>query len=196
MIKNSLKFTQEGSIFYTAMYDPFKEMLEVKVMDTGVGIEESQRGMIFDSYGKRTLYPELNQDGIGLGLKICKQIVEYYNGTIDFSSQGKDQGSIFTFSMHMKASKSFAIDQLKQEPLSFAKLELFSDFTSNPRNADDMEEVVEARDESIVNRYSPKQTQEEGVTPRQMIRSLKIDEQDKSYEGASASANKGPRKDL
>ena len=60
--------------------------------------------------------------------------------------------------MHMKASKSFAIDQLKQEPLSFAKLELFSDFTSNPRNADDMEEVVEARDESIVNRYSPKQT--------------------------------------
>ena len=44
----------------------------------------------------------MNSEGIGLGLLICKQLVEQNGGTIKATSDGINQGSCFTFSMLME----------------------------------------------------------------------------------------------
>ena len=43
--------------------------------------------------------PANKKDGAGLGLTICKQIVEKYNGEISFKSEGRHKGSMFKISM-------------------------------------------------------------------------------------------------
>ena len=44
----------------------------------------------------------MNSDGLGLGLRICKQLVEQNGGTIRADSDGINKGSSFTFSMKME----------------------------------------------------------------------------------------------
>ena len=44
----------------------------------------------------------MNVEGIGLGLAICKRIVENSGGEITVSSDGENRGSTFKFSMHME----------------------------------------------------------------------------------------------
>lgn len=45
----------------------------------------------------------MNHEGIGMGLKICKNLVELNHGTIQVHSRGENMGSTFTFSMQMMA---------------------------------------------------------------------------------------------
>ena len=52
-------------------------------------------------FGKLDRTIEQNLDGIGMGLTICKKIVENNDGYIDVFSAGEDQGSTFIFSMKM-----------------------------------------------------------------------------------------------
>lgn len=53
-------------------------------------------------FGKLERTAEMNSDGLGLGLRICKQLVEQNGGTIQADSAGINKGSNFTFSMLME----------------------------------------------------------------------------------------------
>ena len=53
-------------------------------------------------FGKLQRTAEMNSDGLGLGLRICKQLVEQNGGTIKANSDGINMGSSFTFSMKME----------------------------------------------------------------------------------------------
>ena len=57
-------------------------------------------------FGKLERTAEMNSDGLGLGLRICKQLVEQNGGTIQADSDGIDKGSSFTFSMRMEEFSS------------------------------------------------------------------------------------------
>ena len=50
----------------------------------------------------------MNSDGLGLGLRICRQLVEQNGGTIQADSDGINKGSSFTFSMKMEDYSSEA----------------------------------------------------------------------------------------
>ena len=45
----------------------------------------------------------MNLDGVGMGLNICKKIVDESGGTISVLSEGENKGSTFQFSMNMKS---------------------------------------------------------------------------------------------
>ena len=76
LIKNSLKFTFEGQIRVVVDYFEEKKKLYVSIQDTGLGIDEKDQKSLFQDFRKLESTEGVNNEGIGLGLSICKSIVE------------------------------------------------------------------------------------------------------------------------
>lgn len=90
---NSLKFTPDGGSITLACED-LKEWVAFSVKDTGPGIPEDKRGMIFEKYAQMEEHRSL---GFGLGLAMCKMAVELHKGRIWVESEvGKGSKFIFT----------------------------------------------------------------------------------------------------
>lgn len=53
-------------------------------------------------FGKLQRTAEMNSEGLGMGLMICQKLVEQNDGTIEVHSDGRDMGSMFSFSMKMQ----------------------------------------------------------------------------------------------
>ena len=75
--------------------------MSVYVIDDGVGIAAEDIDRLFSRFGKLHRTAELNNEGIGLGLTIVKQIVEASEGAIGVFSEGKGKGSLFYFTMKL-----------------------------------------------------------------------------------------------
>jgi signal transduction histidine kinase len=95
LINNAVKFTDEGSITFTARYFPETKVAEFKVADTGIGIEQKMLPSIFERFQQLDSSETRKQGGVGLGLYIVKKYTEVLGGQIQVKSElGK--GSIFT----------------------------------------------------------------------------------------------------
>jgi two-component system, sensor histidine kinase and response regulator len=80
-------------------FDHSKNMLIVSIVDSGLGIKKKDKGKLFKLFGSiKDEKRKLNMKGIGLGLVICKLIVEKFDGKIDFISKFK-KGSTFYFTL-------------------------------------------------------------------------------------------------
>lgn len=99
IISNAIKFTEKGHIILGAKRKNEKE-IEISIEDTGIGIDNNSFEVIFDRF--KQLGDTLNKPkGTGLGLPICKNIVENHGGTIWVNSEvGK--GSTFYFTLPIK----------------------------------------------------------------------------------------------
>lgn len=86
---NALKFTDEGGSIEIGM-ETFPDKIKIFVRDTGIGISEENIPKIFERFVKLDNFAQ----GTGLGLPICKMIVEKLNGSIGVNSK-KGEGSIF-----------------------------------------------------------------------------------------------------
>jgi CheY-like chemotaxis protein len=94
LISNALKHTALGSINYGYRLIDDGQNVEFFVTDTGSGIDPEDQKHIFETYVSRDA--ETNQNGYGLGLSLCKMIVEKMGGSISVQSKlGK--GSTFRF---------------------------------------------------------------------------------------------------
>jgi signal transduction histidine kinase len=99
-ISNAIKFTSKG--FIEVGYDkPDKEHIRVYVKDTGIGIAKAECERIFDRFVKLNVFKQ----GSGLGLSICKSIIEQMGGTIGVNSE-LEKGSSFWFVLPMKRKES------------------------------------------------------------------------------------------
>ena len=77
-------------------------MLMVSVKDSGIGIKDQDKHKLFNLFGSiKDEKLQINTQGIGLGLVICKLIVEKYGGIIDFISQ-YSEGSTFFFTFQLQ----------------------------------------------------------------------------------------------
>lgn len=90
LIDNALKFTPQGTI--TIGYRTLPEWVELFVSDTGIGIPEDKLEKVFERFVKVNNFAK----GTGLGLPICKTIVERLGGEITVTSR-LGSGSKFTF---------------------------------------------------------------------------------------------------
>jgi two-component system sensor histidine kinase/response regulator len=92
LIGNSLKFTETGhiSLIITGSSEN-NPMIKIIIQDTGVGISSEDLTQVFDRF-RRGNHKRSNS---GLGLYLCRQIVEKHNGTIQVESQ-LNQGTTFT----------------------------------------------------------------------------------------------------
>ncbi len=96
LISNALKHTPTGSITYGYQILDEGARIEFFVKDTGSGIAKEDLNHIFETYVSRDA--ETNKNGYGLGLPLCKIIVEKMGGTISVQSE-QGVGSTFRFNM-------------------------------------------------------------------------------------------------
>ncbi|WP_294470432.1 HAMP domain-containing sensor histidine kinase [uncultured Bacteroides sp.] len=90
-LNNANKFTKKGAITLGCEVDKEHQEIRIYVKDTGKGIDEKELMMIFDRFYKTDEF----EQGSGLGLSICKVIIERLAGRIDVQSElGK--GSCFS----------------------------------------------------------------------------------------------------
>ncbi|QGY41576.1 HAMP domain-containing protein [Pseudodesulfovibrio cashew] len=93
LLSNAVKHTEKGTIRLSAKAG--HNTIRIKVSDTGKGIPEEDRKLIFQRFyqigGGKTYKPS----GTGLGLAICRQIVKHYGGSISLTSK-MGEGTTFT----------------------------------------------------------------------------------------------------
>ncbi len=104
LFSNAVKFTEKGNVT-CKVYQKDNEVI-VSVKDTGIGIAPEDYGAVFEQFkqvGGDTLTDK--PKGTGLGLPICKEIVEHHGGRIWVDSEvGK--GSTFSFAIPFVASEN------------------------------------------------------------------------------------------
>ncbi len=102
LIGNAVKFTNEGSIKVRAVpiVSNQKELLQVEVIDTGIGIEEEQLPFIFDSFRQADASISRKYGGTGLGLPIARHLAQLMGGNI-YASSRVGMGSTFTVYLPM-----------------------------------------------------------------------------------------------
>jgi PAS domain S-box-containing protein len=99
LLVNAVKFTPEGgTITLSARNDGNDFIVEVK--DTGMGIPKKEHKRIFEPYQRRLTDRE-RLSGLGLGLSLCKKLVELHNGRIWIESRAR-KGSTFAFSIPLR----------------------------------------------------------------------------------------------
>ena len=76
LVKNALKFTEQGFIKVSMAFNEASKHLIVHILDTGIGIERGNLDKLFKRFGKLEQENKIiNKDGTGLGLTICQAIV-------------------------------------------------------------------------------------------------------------------------
>ncbi|MGN6031603.1 MAG: ATP-binding protein [Thermomicrobiales bacterium] len=98
LVGNAIKYTEGGTITVALAEQPFIHRAIVTVTDEGTGIPEAERDALFTPFFRARSAAESAVPGLGLGLYICRELVEAHGGTIsvDASESG---GSRFTIAL-------------------------------------------------------------------------------------------------
>ncbi|KAL9595868.1 MAG: hypothetical protein Q9219_006173 [cf. Caloplaca sp. 3 TL-2023] len=107
LLTNSIKFTSEGFVRLSMMVQKeTPETIDVgfTVEDTGIGIEEEVRKRLFKPFSQADSSTARRFGGTGLGLTICKNLVELMHGEISLES-ALDSGTKATFSIPFNKSQ-------------------------------------------------------------------------------------------
>ncbi|PRX71910.1 sensor histidine kinase YesM [Cohnella sp. SGD-V74] len=104
LLHNALKYTEEGTISVAAEIRNGRAV--IRVTDTGVGMDEQTQARVFLPYEQGA--PGISDGrGIGLGLSICKQLVDLHGGALTVRSS-PGQGSVFSFDLPLADSQAVA----------------------------------------------------------------------------------------
>ncbi|UDQ53074.1 sensor histidine kinase [Chryseobacterium indologenes] len=108
ILGNANKFTENGQIDLTMITETIGEhriAFTTTVSDTGIGISESDLKKIFEPYYQGTVSDEVDNLGAGLGLNLCKEIVELFDGDISISSK-LHKGTKITFKLILNTNNN------------------------------------------------------------------------------------------
>ncbi|KAF0458568.1 protein-histidine kinase [Gigaspora margarita] len=135
LLSNSVKFTSEGVIVLKISMQPHefieekneendqvikKGKLLFELSDTGIGINPQYIKHAWESFSQGDMSITKKQDGAGLGLSICKNLVEINGGKINLESQlGKGSKFSFTWNVELLPMKSLSTETQFNEQLSY-----------------------------------------------------------------------------
>jgi SSS family transporter len=104
ILGNALKFTSAGQIDVETFYVSSSESLRIEFRDTGPGIPEKVLPRLFEKFATVDVAGK-NRNGTGLGLYLCKRIVENHGGTID-AQNNRTGGAVFAVVLPIKLKPS------------------------------------------------------------------------------------------
>jgi signal transduction histidine kinase len=96
LIGNAVKFTEKGRVIVSASRSPTGDAL-ISVRDSGIGIAPERLDRIFDEFAQMHK-PDKGRTGWGLGLAICRRLVDVLGSAITVHSV-PGQGSVFTLTI-------------------------------------------------------------------------------------------------
>ena len=100
LISNAFKFTAQGEIRVNAApYEASPDLVKISVRDTGIGIDLAQQERLFEPFVQADGSVKRRYGGTGLGLTVCKRLVELMGGEIWISSAGQGQGTTVSFTV-------------------------------------------------------------------------------------------------
>lgn len=98
VLLNASHYSAEGAdIAMRALVE--RGLLEVSILDNGIGIEPNRLGEVFEPFKSFAESPDRTKPGAGLGLTIAKNIAEAHGGCIDVQSRGPGSGATVTFAL-------------------------------------------------------------------------------------------------
>jgi PAS domain S-box-containing protein len=96
IVNNSIKFTDQGKITITATSK--EQYVVITIEDTGIGMSEGDVKKIFSKFYQADTGNDRNNEGTGLGLFICREIIQRHNGKI-WAESKLNEGSKFTIKL-------------------------------------------------------------------------------------------------
>ena len=117
ILNNAVKYTEPGgSIRVTARIAA--GAVEIRVVDTGIGIAADKMPAVFDMFTQFDASPERTHGGLGVGLALAKRLVQLHGGTITARSDGLGSGSEFTVRLPLATALADAANAevRRQEP--------------------------------------------------------------------------------
>jgi signal transduction histidine kinase len=100
LLVNAIKFTKEGSVRFTISVDTEKQLGQIRVKDTGIGIPKEKQQMIFERFSQADSSSKRRYGGTGLGLSIAKSAADILNAKIQVESE-VNQGSTFILTFNL-----------------------------------------------------------------------------------------------
>jgi len=97
VLSNAIKFTKEG-IVRVQVERGFGHMT-IQVVDTGIGVSPEAQARLFQKFVQAEGGHSREYGGTGLGLVICKHLVEMMGGTIGLQSEGMGKGTTMTLTV-------------------------------------------------------------------------------------------------
>jgi PAS domain S-box-containing protein len=145
LVGNAIKFTERGKVEVKVLTEARSGdtvQLRFAVRDTGIGIPEDKRKVIFDTFSQADASTTRKYGGTGLGLTICSRLVEMMGGRIWVES-AENQGSSFQFTAwfpigHDPVVHPQAVDHTALEGLAVLVVD------DSPTNGQILEEMLDA----------------------------------------------------
>ncbi|MBX2931702.1 MAG: HAMP domain-containing histidine kinase [Chitinophagaceae bacterium] len=106
ILGNANKFTENGTIVVNVKTEsnPNYEILNVVISDTGIGISESDLSKIFEPYYQGIISDKIENIGAGLGLNLCKEIIDKLGGEITVNST-LNKGTTVSFKLNLERTE-------------------------------------------------------------------------------------------
>lgn len=122
LINNSMKYSPSGGKILVKILND-GENVTVSVADEGIGLTVEQAKQVFEPFYRADNSVTREFSGIGLGLAVCKKIVEIYDGSI-WCEPGLDMGTVFYVTLPVNPHKSKLEQRVEVNVLAKDKLEL------------------------------------------------------------------------
>ncbi len=105
LLNNAARFTERGGeVEVHAEADAQRRLAVVRVVDTGVGMDQDLMQRLFDPFSQASQDLARSKGGLGLGLALTKGLVELHGGGVAVDSDGHGRGSTFTLRLPLSVS--------------------------------------------------------------------------------------------
>ncbi|EEH35798.2 two-component system protein A [Paracoccidioides lutzii Pb01] len=131
LLMNSAKFTESGSIHVRSKLtsdESSSHRVHTEVIDTGIGVPAEAAKRLFDPFTQVFSSTGEQYQGIGLGLAICRNLIDFMGGSIGYHPNPDGQGSVFWFSVRLgkvdvatSPGPSGALSPIEMEPIEELK---------------------------------------------------------------------------
>ena len=163
---NAAKYTADGGDIYIRSYADGSAAV-VEIADNGVGIAPEFLPRTFDLFAQATRGLDRSQGGLGVGLTVCKKIVEMHGGSVVASSPGSDRGATFTMRLPLTGRPAATPPVTAPRPTSLLRVMIVDD---NRDAADSLSMLLQFEGRRTLCAYSGEEAlQEFGAFDPQLV---------------------------